>query len=223
MTFNSRWTIPALVVCIVAASTATTIADVASVYQVVYVFKPLATSLLIVLALVQPTAPSVRYRRAVAVGLVFSLGGDVLLMLPLNLFVYGLASFLVAHVFYLIAFTSDVRFGRRWTPFVVVACVAFAVLSALWPRLPPALEIPVACYVLLLGSMAAQAVARGLALGTRPAALAATGAVLFLASDAMLSIARFHTAFYGARAWVLGTYFLAQILIALSVASDDGE
>lgn len=42
--------------------------------------------------------------------LLFSLAGDVFLMLPGNYFIPGLASFLVAHVFYIALF----RQGQAW-------------------------------------------------------------------------------------------------------------
>lgn len=65
----------------------------------VYIFKPLATLLLLALALSLP-ATSAGYRLAVLCGLVFSTAGDIFLMLPRDRFVAGLASFLIAHLFY---------------------------------------------------------------------------------------------------------------------------
>src|SRR3990172_12111355 len=71
----------------------------------VYLCKPITTALLLVLALLAQ-GPGARYQAAVAVGLTLSLFGDVFLMLPGDRFVAGLASFLLAHVAYLVAFTA---------------------------------------------------------------------------------------------------------------------
>jgi uncharacterized membrane protein YhhN len=62
------------------------------------------------------------------------------------------------------------------------------------------------------------AAARAVALPSTATALAATGAALFLASDAILALNRFGTPFRAGRALNLATYFAGQWLIALSVA-----
>ncbi|HWS74477.1 MAG TPA: lysoplasmalogenase [Quisquiliibacterium sp.] len=178
-----------------------------------WAFKPLATILIAGLALRRGGGI---YARTVFVGLLLSLAGDVLLIPP-GLFVGGLAAFLAAHVAYLFAFTREVRFAARTAPFVAVAAIAFAILAVLWPRLPAGLGIPVLAYVAMLGAMTAQAFARHAALRTPASRSAAIGGALFLASDALLAIDRFHTALPMAALLVLGTYYPAQVLIALSI------
>jgi iron(III) transport system permease protein len=71
----------------------------------VYIFKPLTTSLIILTALLLPDAVPAPYKWLIIAGLLFSLGGDVFLMLPQDRFVFGLVSFLIAHLFYIAAFT----------------------------------------------------------------------------------------------------------------------
>ena len=67
----------------------------------VYVFKPLTLVLLTATALaLDPDDPTVRTWFVVA--LVMSLAGDIFLMLPGDLFVPGLGSFLLAHVAYVV-------------------------------------------------------------------------------------------------------------------------
>ena len=61
-----------------------------------------------------------------------------------------------------------------------------------------------------------QALNRWLATGEAGSALALAGALLFVASDSALALNRFKGEFKGAQAVVLGTYFAAQWLIALS-------
>ncbi len=65
--------------------------------------------------------------------------------------------------------------------------------------------------------MAALAVGRSLGSMSAGTAAAAIGALLFMASDAMLAINRFRRPFRLAQAAVLGCYFAGQLLIALSV------
>ncbi|MBP0587696.1 hypothetical protein J8J22_21790, partial [Mycobacterium tuberculosis] len=76
-----------------------------------YVSKPLATALLLLLVVQTANPVSKRYQWAIAAGLVFSLCGDIFLMLPQDLFVAGLICFLITHCAYIVALTGDVRLG----------------------------------------------------------------------------------------------------------------
>jgi len=206
---------PRRLAVIAAAGAALTIAGkLLGVDALVWLFKPLTTIAIATGAFQRSDASP--YARAVFAGLLLSLAGDVLLI-PQGLFVAGLVAFLLAHVAYLFAFTRDVRPFARRLPFVAVAAIALAVLALLWPRLPSALKLPVLCYVLMLGAMTAQANARGAQLATTGARRAALGGALFMASDALLAIDRFHTPLPLSSLWVLGTYYPAQVLIALSI------
>ncbi|WP_225876206.1 lysoplasmalogenase [Lysobacter solisilvae (ex Woo and Kim 2020)] len=188
-----------------------------------YACKPLAT-LLVAAMVLRASWCRGRYRSAVLVGLLLSTLGDVFLMLPPapqgpDWFVFGLASFLFAHVAYLVAFCSRAPlFAKRW-PFAVYAVVALGVSMVLWPHLPGELRPPVAIYVLLLAAMAAQAAAVWALLRDRGSALAALGGAFFVASDATLAIDRFVAPVPAAIVLVLVTYWIAQLLIGLSVRS----
>jgi uncharacterized membrane protein YhhN len=72
-------------------------------------------------------------------------------------------------------------------------------------------------YGAVLGAMAAQAVTQAAVQPSAAAAAAAIGGILFIASDATLVTARFARPFRLAPLVVLGTYYAAQTLIALSV------
>lgn len=181
-----------------------------------YVLKPLTTLLILVLAMMALDPVTSAYRRLVCMGLLFSLLGDIFLMLPRDRFVAGLASFLVAHLFYIAAFTSG---GVRLAvPLVLLALLAYGgwLLRALWPRLG-GLRAPVAIYAIVLLAMAWQAWARWAAAGTVPALLAAVGAGWFVVSDSVLAWERFRERHAYGQAVVLGTYYAAQWLIAASV------
>lgn len=181
-----------------------------------YLSKPVATLLVFTMVWrMSATAPG--YRRAILAGLALSALGDVFLMLPGDWFVFGLGSFLCAHVAYLAALTRRARaFAALW-PFLAYAALAGAVLSVLWPPLPGELRVPVVVYVAVLAAMAAQAAAVWWRRRTRATALAALGGLSFVVSDATLAIDRFAAPFAAASVAVLASYWVAQSLLGLSV------
>lgn len=192
-------------------------AVLAGAHEQEYVFKPLTTVLVAALAATARGVADARYRTLVVIGLVCSLAGDVFLMLPGDWFVPGLASFLVAHLCYIAAFT---RGGSRASPGPAVACGVY-LMGLMWWLLPHAGEVrvPVAVYGVVICTMAWQAIERQRTLGTTASLLAAAGAVLFVVSDTALAINRFVSPFALAPLAVMGTYVPAQWLIALSVGA----
>lgn len=212
-----------LCIAIAFSAVAAIVATVRGWRRGVYVFKPLTTLLIIALAWHQ-LASLPLYRSLVIVGLVFSLAGDVFLMLPRDRFVAGLVSFLIAHLLYIPAFTDGAWTGVyhpggfRLSPWVLAPFVVYAavLLRILLPHVPRALKLPVTVYAAALLVMAWQAAERGAA-GLPGGAHAAAGGVLFVASDSALALNRFARRFPGSDALVLATYFAAQTLIALSI------
>lgn len=186
-----------------------------------FVFKPLTTALLIAWA--WPRGRGTAERPWLLAGLAWSWWGDVALLWPQQGFLPGLVSFLLAHLCYLVAFR---RGGTPWLAWsaAAAACalVAGGVLSLLWPGVPAALRAPVVVYVLALASMAAQAAGQWhVRRGTAQAGLAlraAVGGALFMLSDSLLATDRFAQPLPAASLWVLASYWLAQGLIAGSMA-----
>jgi uncharacterized membrane protein YhhN len=189
--------------------------------------KPLATALILWLAWSAQPALSRRYRRWISIGIVCSLLGDVLLMLPQDLFVPGLVAFLFGHLCFLAAFLGDSRFAAR--PLWLLASWGYAAINLwlLWDSIGAALRLPVIVYVVVLSSMGGQALARAGMFARRgdaragSARRAAVGAVLFMLSDSLLAWNRFHAAIPLSSLWVLSTYYLALWWIARSVQRSD--
>jgi uncharacterized membrane protein YhhN len=182
----------------------------------VYLAKPLATLLILALALSAPPGVDPRVARWIVAGLLFSLAGDVLLMLPSDRFAAGLASFLVAHVCYIAAFTAEA--GFQAAPLVLAPLLV--AVGLVYRKLAPGLgnlRIPVLVYIGVIVVMAWQALARCAVVPGAGPVLAAAGALLFATSDSALALARFRKPFPGSQALVYGTYFTAQWLIALSL------
>lgn len=188
-----------------------------------WICKPLATALLLAMAWRAPRPLSPRYRWRVLAGLGFALLGDVLLMLPGDFFVPGLAAFLLGHIAFIAAWLDDSRFAVRPLAWLVCLLAAVGLLWLLWPFVAPALRVPVVVYALVLATMAGQAVGRAWQHATmtdalaQPARHAAFGALLFMASDSLLAWDRYRHALPLSALWVLGTYYPAIGLIAWSV------
>lgn len=176
-----------------------------------YVFKPLTLVLLTATALaLDPADPTVRSWFVVA--LVMSLAGDIFLMLPGDLFVPGLGSFLLAHVAYIVGLALSGLEPAGVLIGLAVVIVAFAVVGARIVagvrRSEPALGPPVLAYMGVISAMLVCAIGTG-------APLAIAGALLFYASDALIGWGRF----VEARPWgdlaVMVTYHLGQVLLVL--------
>jgi uncharacterized membrane protein YhhN len=188
-----------------------------------WVCKPLATLWMWVLAWRALHPVSAAYRRDILVGITLCLLGDILLMLPGDLFVPGLVSFLLAHSLFIAAFSSDVRFVARWWAWL--ACLAYGavVTILLWRGIASALRLPVLVYVAVLASMGGQAMGRAFRLRASgdaralSARYAAAGAMLFMLSDSLLAWDRFRTPLPLAGLYILATYYTALWLIARSV------
>ena len=204
------WSIPAAGGAVAALSAILHLrAEYRGTRRQVYLFKPLTT---VTLLLIAALAPPTRYDTAIILALIFSLAGDVFLMLPGDRFVAGLTSFLLAHAAYIFAFTSN--FGQPLL-LAVYAVPAAVVMAILWPRLGR-MRVPVTAYMCVIVVMAWQAAARAMELRTAGAILAATGGALFVVSDAVLALNRFRVRFRAAEAVIMTTYVAAQWCIAAS-------
>ena len=187
----------------------------------VYAAKPLATLLILALACLAPPGPHPWIAHWIVAGLVVSLAGDVLLMLPSDRFAAGLASFLVAHLCYIAAFTQEA--GFQLAPLVLVSLLV--AVGFVYRRLAPglgSLRIPVIVYTLVIVVMAWQALARCAVIPGAGPPLAAAGALLFATSDSALALARFQGPFKGSQTLVYASYFAAQWLIAVSLYAAPG-
>ena len=183
--------------------------------RVEYVAKPLTMVVLIAAALaIDPTDGTQRTWFVVA--LVLSLAGDVFLMLPRDLFVPGLASFLLGHVAYIVGLLTGGVSATGLIVGVVIIAVALPlvggrVLRAVRAGDEPELTVPVTLYVLVISAMVVSAGASG-------SALALAGALSFYASDALIAWTRFIQPLAWGRVAVMVTYHAAQIALVASLA-----
>jgi uncharacterized membrane protein YhhN len=76
---------------------------------------------------------------------------------------------------------------------------------------------PVLLYMLAISGMTWLSVCRHLGVMGRGSLLAMVGALLFLLSDSLNAFNRFKRPFRLAQVFILGAYFAAQLLLALSI------
>jgi len=192
-----------------------------------YVLKPLVMLLLIVAAIELRHGDPAGRCALTAAALLLSLAGDVFLMLPQDLFVAGLAAFLLAHLAYIGAFDSPRITGVSLAAVVAVvlgvvlvgAPIALRIRLALIRSGTAALAGAVQVYVVAISIM----VVFALLTAFRPdwsagrSALAIAGALLFFSSDGMIGWSRFVSDFPGSRVAIIVTYHLGQIGLLLGL------
>jgi uncharacterized membrane protein YhhN len=150
--------------------------------------------------------------RWILVALVCSLAGDVFLLGDAEgSFIRGLASFLLGHLAYVVAFFLLAQ--PTWSPVVALVLVALVIVGlrvfhGARVQGGPVLGGAVAAYMAVIGTMAALGVSLG-----RP--VLGAGALLFLVSDAVLGWDRFVARQPWARVVVMTTYHLGQLLIVI--------
>ncbi|MDW7652102.1 MAG: lysoplasmalogenase [Bacillota bacterium] len=183
----------------------------------IYLTKPFVMVLIISLVLRGPL--SRRYTRLVLAALLFSLLGDVLLMLE-GLFLQGLLAFLVAQGFYVTAFWTDTRFYKGdLAAGAVILVLGGGIFFSLSTYLDASLFIPVAAYMLVISLMVWRAVGTLFRDVFEPQQkrFIVAGAVLFYLSDLVLAVNRFALPVPWSSLIVMATYFAAQYLLASSV------
>ena len=177
-----------------------------------FIFKPLTMLAIILLAFLNSSAPMTFYQKAILAGLIFSTIGDVFLVKDKQFFVQGLVSFLIGHICYIVAFWTapNLPSGLIYLGYIGVF------LTMLWKHLGK-LKIPVIIYSLAIAVMSWMALSRTIENHNHQTFHAFLGSLMFVASDSLLGFNKFKSPIRLAPIWILGTYFLAQWFIALSV------
>lgn len=181
------------------------------------IFKPLTLILIIFIAILFP-AIETKYQIFIVSGLLFSLLGDAFLIFPDKYFKYGLIAFLIGHIFYILAFTVTLDLHFTFWIFLPIAILVSLYLRNIIPY-SGKMKIPIIIYIVIIMIMVWLALERFHSYPTLGTTLAASGAVLFMISDAVLALNKFRKPFFSAEIIILTTYFTAQWLLAVSVFS----
>lgn len=156
--------------------------------------------------------------------LLFSLVGDVLLMLPGNFFVPGLMAFLVGHVAYIVSFAAVSTFTVN-APLIIVVSMVSASAYQIYRQIATALErsgnqklkIPVLIYTSTLSAMLIMALntLTSNSFENYRALFASGGALLFLLSDTWLAWDRFVEPLPWRDFRIMATYHAGQAFLCL--------
>ena len=157
----------------------------------------------------------------VFLALLFSWLGDVFLIWHVEypiLFLIGLGAFLIAHINYVLVFMLDVEWNKKYGATVWITLLAMLtytvwLVNTLWPSLGE-LKIPVVIYSIVLLFMGVASLIRKIEIGYFSVFI---GAILFISSDSILAINKFHFPLIYGEFWVMITYTLAQLFIILGV------
>lgn len=153
-------------------------------------------------------------------GILFSLAGDVLLMISLDrMFIFGLASFLFAHISYLIGFQNELMTVSFWSVLLLAIIAVNAV--RLMRRLVSAMRAggqsrligPVLLYSTVITVMlyAAMTTLSNPAWKAGASLLVGLGAFLFYISDLILAWNKFVAPIQNGRILNIAAYHLGQI------------
>ena len=197
--------------------------------KVRYFSKPAAIVAIILWALALTRGPHDAWQaRFFIPGLVFSLAGDVFLLLPGEwFFVLGLGAFLLAHVCYIIGLNPTLP-PVPPLPGLVLSTAVAGMAASLFRRIVAGLHLqgksslraPVALYTAVIGVMLLSAWFTLF----RPEWIprrrfwVILGASLFCLSDAVLALERFVSPGRWKRVVVIATYHLAQMALVASIA-----
>ena len=175
------------------------------------------------------TNPPIKY--LIIGALFFSLAGDVLLLFEVNdplFFVTGLIAFLIAHIFYIVAFNKiRSKAGIRFKLLVVLPVIVYylTLIAILFNHLNE-MMIPVIVYGFTISLMLAMAIHLIFINNKQVGALLFTGALLFILSDSILAFNKFYTQWVSATVMIMISYGLAQLFITYSMAKlleEDGK
>jgi uncharacterized membrane protein YhhN len=161
-------------------------------------------------------------------GLVYSLFGDIFLMLPKERLIFGLIAFLLAHLAFTLGFYD--KLPPISVPGLIVVILVAVPAAQLYRRISEGLltkgytelRRPVLVYTIVTGCMLVSAlwtlVRPESSWKTFPALLVSSGALLFFISDSLIAWNRFVTSLPNGRLKGMITYHLAQIAIVLGAA-----
>lgn len=179
-----------------------------------FLLKPF---LLIPLMIAAFNSPFFFNKKWLFLALTFSWLGDILLLFVFKdslFFIFGLISFLIAHIFYVILFLKELKksggkFQLKKPGLTLIVLYIIAFYALLGPRLGD-MQIPVILYALVISFMLYLAYLLHPFWSNPSSFLLLTGALSFVFSDSLLAINKFYTPFPNAGFFIMATYLYAQ-------------
>jgi uncharacterized membrane protein YhhN len=178
------------------------------------IFKPLTTILIIIFPVLFRNAALGKYTNLIIWALVFCLFGDIFLLND-DYFVFGLSSFLVAHLLFAFSFIKLFGLQKNYPVLGILLLITSLYLFYLKSGLG-SLLFPVSVYMIIIVFMTWQAVSCHLKHRELITMIITLAAVLFLFSDAMIALNKFKMPFELSRLVILSTYWTSIFLFAYS-------
>ena len=191
-----------------------------------FIAKPLLIpALLLLLVFTKSATPG---KNLLLAGLFFSWMGDVFLLFENKnalFFIFGLASFLTTHIFYIIYFLRIKSAGPsllKKQP-VLIALVLGYGITLVWQLYPHLgdLKLPVIIYAMVICTMLLCSLHVFLKVNRKSAVYYLAGASVFVISDSLLAINKFYQPFAFAGLLIMLTYCAAQYFIVCGYAEND--
>lgn len=191
-------------------------ANLAGLPSIALITKLIASTGFIALA-ISGAALQSRYGRWILTGLALSWAGDAFLELESQTyFLPGLGSFLLAHVCYVVAFAiHGIRLRSMLTTMIPVVLASGMAMSWLSPYVHATMTLAVWAYVIVITVMVTFAWGARGAGGTW---LIPIGATAFYLSDLSVATGQFVKPDFPNYVWGLPLYYIAQTMLAMSVA-----
>ncbi len=189
-----------------------------------YLTKPMLMLVLGIFFYQNAPKPLATLSKITLFALFFSWLGDVLLMFQEYksiFFLLGLVSFLIAHLFYIFAFTKTPKSAKGSSKVLVVAVPVYILIgvgsiSFLKEGLGEML-IPVIVYSTTIIVMNIMAVSRYGKVSNSSFWWVMIGAISFLVSDSLIAINKFYAPIAAPSFWIMSTYCLGQFLIVIGI------
>ena len=194
----------------------------------IFATKPLLMSTLALWFYLENRAAFTKFHQFLWLGFIFSIFGDSFLMFVENepprphFFIYGLGSFLMTHICYIIAFWyyPAARKGliqRQFLWMVPFILLFFVNIYLLWTGIPAAMKTPVVIYSLTIILMGIGALNLKYKAPDIVFYTVFTGAVLFIISDTIIGLNKFKSddiQIPYVRLWIMGFYLMGQFFLA---------
>lgn len=190
-----------------------------SIFWPGFIAKALIIPVLMILFFVNINLLTHRLHIFMFTGLLFSWAGDVVLELSKNndnLFIGGLACFLLAHIMYLTTFFlspgKNSILNNRFYLLIPVLIYGVILVSYLYADLA-GMRLPVVLYTIVILSMLTGALNRIEKVKKVSFYLVLAGAILFVISDSVIALNKFVHQFDSSGIVIMSTYIIAQYLI----------
>ena len=186
-----------------------------------YFFTPSLTLILVmimILSIIMYGAD--RYRLLILFSLLAALVADTLMMIEEITFIKnGMIFFMMAHLFYIGAFSIDASFQLWNTVIILILFILSFLFIRMMNRNAGKMIVPVVIYVLIINMMAYFAITSFNKGFSASGIMVAAGAVLFMLSDFVLSINAFVKKIKYSTVYTWLLYAPAQLLFVLSAFS----